>query len=239
MQTLILCGGMGTRMGDLTEDTPKCMLNVNERPFLAYQLQWLKQWGHTDIILGAGHLRKQIRNYFRDGKKMGISIHYSKENEPLGTAGAIKNAEDLITSKQVLILNGDVYCQFNLHQLIYEYFIKYKADHLIVGKEMQNCTDYGVIDFNYSKRITNFREKPMQWNTNKYINAGIYLCDRDKLMSLIDKDKNVSLEKKIFPQLLKQNLYISTPKFEDNFWIDYGSPNKYELLKAYFARRNK
>ena len=96
MQVVILAGGLATRLGELTKNRPKSLLEILGKPFLAYQLEVLRANGITDIVLCIGHLGTQIKQTFGDGSQYGVHIRYSLENKPLGTAGALKNAEPLL-----------------------------------------------------------------------------------------------------------------------------------------------
>ena len=97
IQVAILAGGLATRLGELTRNRPKSLVEILHKPFLTYQLELLKQQGVTDVVLCIGHLGGQIKEAFGDGGKYGLHIHYSIEDRPLGTAGALKNAELSVT----------------------------------------------------------------------------------------------------------------------------------------------
>ncbi|MCJ7509172.1 MAG: sugar phosphate nucleotidyltransferase, partial [candidate division Zixibacteria bacterium] len=116
MQALILCGGLGKRLRPLTRKIPKSMLPVAGKPFLEYLIKLLKQNGIKEIILCTGYLHNKLKDYFGDGEKFGVNIQYSREHFPLGTGGAIKNAEKLIKSR-FFVLNGDSYINLNLKSL--------------------------------------------------------------------------------------------------------------------------
>jgi NDP-sugar pyrophosphorylase family protein len=96
VQVVILAGGLATRLGKLTENRPKSLVEILGKPFLAYQLELLKNNGISDIVLCTGHLGRQIRETFGDGSEYGVHIRYSHEENPLGTAGAVKNAEPFV-----------------------------------------------------------------------------------------------------------------------------------------------
>jgi len=108
MQVAILAGGLATRLGALAQEHPKSMVQILGKPFLEYQLDFLKKGGMRDIVLCTGHLGEQIENYFGNGSRFGVSIQYSKEDRRLGTAGALKNAEDLLDDV-FFTLYGDSY----------------------------------------------------------------------------------------------------------------------------------
>jgi NDP-sugar pyrophosphorylase family protein len=108
MQVAILVGGLATRLRPLTSSLPKAMLPIKGKPFLEYQVALLNYHNVRDIVLCVGYLKEKIKDYFGDGGKLGVNIQYSEEEELLGTAGALKNAE-LLLEDEFLLLNGDSY----------------------------------------------------------------------------------------------------------------------------------
>ena len=114
-QALILCGGKGERLNSLTVKCPKGMINVEGKPILEYQIEWLKRHGVEHIIFACGYLHEQIQNYFGDGKKFSLGIDYSIEEQQLGRGGAIKKAwSKLKPNERVIITNGDIYTEMDL-----------------------------------------------------------------------------------------------------------------------------
>ncbi len=94
MQVVILAGGEGTRLRPLTHKVPKPMVKVSGKPFLQYQLELIKSYGLTDVLILAAYLGNQIEDYFGNGSDLAMNIKYSYEDTPMGTGGALKNAED-------------------------------------------------------------------------------------------------------------------------------------------------
>ncbi len=117
-QLVILSGGLGKRLGALTESTPKSLVEIEGKPFLQHQLELVKSRGAKRILLLTGHLGAQIENRFGDGSAFGITISYSRETEPLGTAGALKLAEPLL-GERFLMMYGDAYLTFD-YDLLWE-----------------------------------------------------------------------------------------------------------------------
>jgi NDP-sugar pyrophosphorylase family protein len=116
IQVVILAGGFATRLGQLTTNRPKSLIDVRGKPFLAYQLELLQAAGITDIVLCTGHLGKQIQDTFGDGSKHGVRIRYSQEDKPLGTAGALKNAESLLYDN-FFVMYGDSYLSLDFPKI--------------------------------------------------------------------------------------------------------------------------
>src|SRR5262245_1976960 len=113
VRAFVLCGGQGTRLRSLVSDQPKSMALISGTPFLQLLLDRLRCQGVDNVILGTGYMAETIERYFGNGKQFALHIRYSREHEPLGTGGALKLAEPLI-SDPVLVLNGDSYVEWNL-----------------------------------------------------------------------------------------------------------------------------
>src|SRR3989344_1736986 len=117
MQAVILAGGKGTRLGRFSQTTPKPLIKIGGKPIIEHQILLLRQYGIKNIWILSGYLGWQIKNYCGDGKRWQVKIRHSIENEPLGTAGALKNLKGEIT-KDFLVFSGDVICNFDLDRFI-------------------------------------------------------------------------------------------------------------------------
>src|SRR5690348_13944015 len=117
IRAFVLCGGLGTRLRSVISDRPKSMALVAGVPFLEIILRQLRAAGIDQVILGTGYRAEQIEEYFRDGSQVGLSIRYSREQEPLGTGGAVKLGEPML-GDPILVLNGDSYTNWVLPELI-------------------------------------------------------------------------------------------------------------------------
>jgi NDP-sugar pyrophosphorylase family protein len=120
MQVVILAGGLGTRLRPLTLTVPKSMVPIHGRPFLEYQIEWVKRFGFNRVLLLTGYLGEQIEAYFQDGSRWGVSISYSRESSPMGTAGALKLARSKL-DEEFLLLNGDTYLPID-YCAMYQFF---------------------------------------------------------------------------------------------------------------------
>lgn len=227
MKAVILVGGEGTRLRPLTCDTTKTMVPILNKPFLEHLLVYLRGHGITNIILAMSYLPHGIQSYFSDGAEMGLSLSYLIEEEPLGTAGAVKNAERYL-DESFLMLNGDVFTDLDINAMI-GFHRQRKAAATIAITPVDDPTAYGLIETGEGGRITRFLEKP-GWEevTTNMINAGIYILEPD-ILDRIPPRKNVSIEKETFQQLLARGepvyAYPSTA-----YWLDMGTPEKYLRL---------
>ncbi|HDI01857.1 MAG TPA: nucleotidyltransferase family protein, partial [Candidatus Bathyarchaeota archaeon] len=168
VKALILAGGFGKRLRPYTEKVPKVMIEVAGRPILIWQIKWLKAHGIRDFILCVGYLRHVIMDAIGDGSKLGISVEYAIEEEPLGTGGGIKNAKDLVEGEEAfLALNGDVITNLDPMRLA-----KRLGGYLGALALVQLPSPYGVVLTDEAGRITDFVEKPLL--PDYWINAGVY-----------------------------------------------------------------
>ncbi len=120
VKVAILAGGLGTRLGEHTRRTPKPMIDVGGKPFLAHVVRSFAACGLTDFVLLTGHFGDQIEEYFGDGSAHGVRIAYSREREPIGTGGAVREARDLLGHRFVLTY-GDVYRRFDYDRFVTEH----------------------------------------------------------------------------------------------------------------------
>ncbi len=224
MQAVILVGGEGTRLRPLTFGTPKPMVPIVGVPFLARTLERLYEAGIRDVILPAGYMPQAITEYFGDGSRLDMKITYVIEDEPLGTAGAIKNVEQHITGP-FFMMNGDVLTSLDLGAMIA--YHKQKGGlgvlHLI---KVEDPSAFGCVVHDQTGRISQFIEKPPKGTApTDEINAGTYLLEPE-VLKFIPPGRNVSIERETFPKALAEgaSLYAYTT---DDYWIDVGRPEHY------------
>lgn len=227
MQALILAGGFGTRLRPLTLNLPKPVVSLVNRPILAYQIELLKRAGITDIILSLNYQPDKIQEVIGDGEKYGVKIRYVTEPEPLGTAGAVKFAEEFINQTTV-ILNGDNLINLDI-SAVAKYHQENNAVATIVLQRLENPIGYGLVEIDAENNVLKFLEKPSAETLSKIstrtVNAGTYVL-KPSVLELIPKDENYSFEYGVFPELLKRN-----DKFlafvDDSYWLDVGTPQRY------------
>jgi len=226
IDVIILCGGKGKRLGSLVKDTPKPMLYINKKPFLERIIEYFSSFGFKRFILCAGYKSEVIKDYINNYKKKDIEIFISIERKLLGTAGAIKNAENLIKKDIFLVTNGDTYCEVDFMKLI-DFHILKGAIATIVVKKSDYTDDYGNIFLDKQNKIISFLEKEKKTNL---INAGIYVFSK-KILEFIPKNIYLSLEYDIFPNLIKKHTVYGF--ITDGFFIDIGTKERLEKAKRY------
>ena len=220
MQAVILAGGLGTRLREKVSDKPKPMAEFSNKPLLAYLIEQLKEF--EEIIILIGYKGDVIKNYFGDGSKFGIPIRYSEEEEPLGTGGALKKAQDLIKGDFILI-NGD-----NYHELNYKELKKIKENTMILTKTI-NPTQVTIIKTDINGKVTELKERPKEPTPDdKYMNAGILVLKKE-VLKLLPEGKS-SMELIIFPELVKLGLKTIIYK---GYYIDIGTPENYDKFMEY------
>lgn len=227
----ILAGGLGTRLRPVVADRPKVMAEITGRPFLEYLLAQLAEAGCRSVVLCTGYLGEQIQSRF--GTRFdGVSLHYSREPQALGTGGALRLALPLLTSEPVLAMNGDSYCAADLTAYWRWYCARQPVASLLLT-EVGNASRYGSVLLDGDARVRQFREKSAAAGPGS-INAGIYFLRR-AVLEMIAPDKIVSLEYDIFPQLVGQGLmgFVTQGRF-----LDIGTPEDFALAEAFFAAKS-
>ena len=224
---LLLVGGFGTRLMPLTRNTPKPMLTVAGIPVTEHQLMMAKAAGITEIVLATSYLSEVFTPYFGDGSQWGMRIKYAVEKEPLGTGGAIRNAAQLLETKEsIVILNGDVLSSHNLAEQIRQHEA-HDADVTLHLTEVDDARAFGCVPTDQEGRVTAFLEKMENPVTNQ-INAGCYVFN-PRVVSSIPLDTVVSVERETFPQLVNSGAKVYG-YVENAYWLDIGTPKA--LLKA-------
>ncbi|MCX8093183.1 MAG: NDP-sugar synthase [Candidatus Goldbacteria bacterium] len=226
MRALILIGGEGTRLRPLTLNTLKCTAPIVNRPFFMYQFDLLKKYGVKEVILSICHMPDKIKKYIGTGKKYDLKIIYVQEKKPLGTGGAIKNAEKFL-SEDTIVMNGDVLTDVNLKKML-SMHKRTDAIATIMLNEVMDPSAYGLVQTDGIK-ITKFIEKP-SWADiqDRWINAGIYIFNK-RVLNYIPAGKNVSLEREVFPKMINNGEVLIAYKSK-GYWIDIGKIDKYRQV---------
>jgi mannose-1-phosphate guanylyltransferase len=204
------------------------------RPFFEHFVDYLKVHNIIDIVLAVGKSPDQIQDYFGDGSKLGARITYSIEDFPMGTAGAVKNAERFLDDS-FIVFNGDIFTDIDLSVMM-QLHRKNKATASLALTPVDDPTIYGVVETDSQGRVKRFIEKPSRDKvTTNMINAGIYILDPD-ILSYIAPNAFSMFERDVFPPLLEKGQAIYGYPFHD-YWIDMGTPDKYLRLQHDLLRR--
>ncbi|MTH17514.1 HAD-IIIA family hydrolase [Flavobacterium sp. LC2016-01] len=228
MKAVILAGGKGTRLG-LT-DVPKPMVNVAGKPLLLHQIELLKRYGIKDVILLTGHLGNVIENYFGDGHKFGVNISYIVEDIPLGTSGAVKELEGLI-SDRFLVLYGDVMMDFDIDSFI-QFDSEANSIASIIVHPNDHPYDSDLVETNEHGYVNKFLSKPHEENLfySNNVNAATYIFHPD-IFQYINKGELSDFGKDIFPAILHKGIHKIRAYNTPEYIKDLGTPDRLTLVE--------
>jgi D,D-heptose 1,7-bisphosphate phosphatase len=220
-QCAILVGGLGTRLGELTVDTPKPLLDCGGRPFLAWIVRELSRYGVSDVVLLAGYRSERVEKFCAEVQKWlpkQVAVSVSVEPKPAGTGGAIWYARDLLQD-QFLVINGDSWFDTNLARL-FAAAEREKTTANLLLRRISDSSRYGTVELQ-GKRVTGFREKDPLGGAG-IINAGVYLFSREILDHI---NESCSLERDVLPALAARGGLAG--EVLDGYFIDIGIPSDY------------
>ncbi len=228
MQAVILVGGQGTRLRPLTDTRPKPMMPLVDRPFVAHQIALLRRFGVTDVVFSCGYRPGALESYFGDGDAEGMRIRYVVDPAPLGTAGAIKNAQGALDPDQrILVLNGDVLTDLDLGALASAHEESQVLGSLTLT-DVDDPSRYGLVRLFEDRGVEEFVEKPdaadLRPGEPFRINAGTYLFEPE-VLDEIPAGVTCSIERDIFPRLAAGRRLAGYPS--QAYWRDIGTPESY------------
>lgn len=228
MKAVILAGGFGKRLKPLTNDRPKPMIEISGTPILEWQLDWLHRNDVNEIVICVGYLREVIVNHIGSGKKFGVRVGYSVEEEPLGTGGALKNASSLLSGTSFFALNGDIMTDLNPWKLVDDM----KPNVMGSIASVPLTSPYGIIEISEGYAL-GFREKPVL--SDYWINAGVYCLSTDILDILPDRG---NIEATTMPRLAKEGR-LKVTKYENANWRSIDTHKDIEEAEKQFGKLSK
>lgn len=215
---LIMAGGLGTRLRPLTEEIPKPMLRIGNKPILEIIINQLKKYGYKNVLISVNYKSHIIENYFQDGKAFDMNIEYIRETKRMGTAGAIKLAEAYL-DKPFLVLNGDILTHLNYNELM-TYHEKANNAITIASKQYKIQVPYGVLRLEKDK-VMEIKEKPVM---EYFISGGVY-CLNPEIIQHIPRDVYFDITTLIDELLAEKKPIGSFPIAE--YWMDIGYIDDY------------
>lgn len=219
---VIMAGGLGTRLGELTQDTPKPMIEVGDKPILENLVEQCRQHGFIDIHLSVNYKSDQIREYFGNGEAHGVNISYIEEKKRMGTGGGLSLYEGS-TQDPILVINGDIVTNLDFSILVDHHQSEQSLATICVRKQIIDIP-YGVMDIE-QKQVVGIQEKPrMEW----WVNAGIYVLD-PSCLKRIPRDKYLDLPD-LLNGLITEKQKVSSFEIHD-LWFDVGSINDLESAR--------
>lgn len=234
MEAIILAGGFGTRLRPLTYTRAKSLLPILNKPMITYLIDMLPK-NVDKVILAVNYRKNQIEDYFKKND-FGKEIVINDEHKPLGTGGAVKFAEKHITDR-FFVLNSDIICSLNLKDMSM-FHKKNNAVSTIALWPVENVAEFGVADVRDDGKIIGFVEKPKPQDApSNFINAGAYLLEPE-ILDYIETGRLVSMEKEIFPQIIKDTNRFFGFKFE-GYWMDIGRISSYKQAHSFLLEEKK
>ncbi|WP_448578266.1 nucleotidyltransferase family protein [Thermosphaera sp.] len=210
MLAAILAGGYGKRLRPFTNDVPKPMVQVGDKTLVEWQIEWLRKHGFNELVLLVGYKKEKLIEHVGSGSKYGVRVTYVIEDEPLGTGGAVKNAEHILSKTDVfLVVNGDILTDLDPKLLVE----KLESTNGLLGviASIPLPSPYGVLEIN-GDMVTGFVEKPLL--RDYWINAGVYALKPEALRYFPDKG---DLEKTAFPAMARDGV-LGAVRYTDVFW---------------------
>ena len=224
MKALILVGGYGTRLRPLTLSRPKPLVEFANKPMLFHQIEALVEANVKQVILAVSYRAEVMEKELQEkAEKLGVNLIFSHEKEPLGTAGPLALAKNILMSDNspFFVLNSDIICDFPFKQLL-EFHKTHGREGTIAVTKVEEPSKYGVVVFNDDGRIANFIEKPVEFVSNK-INAGMYIFN-PSILNRIEL-RPISIEKEIFPTMAKEGQLFAMEHL--GYWMDVGQPKDF------------
>ena len=225
LRAVVMAGGLGSRLRPLTEEVPKPMLPVGDKPLLEHIVDQLKQAGIRQVNVATHYKSEVIAEHFKNGEAFGVDIRYVKEDQPLGTAGALSLIEEM--DEPLLVMNGDILTRVDFRALL-NFHREHKADLTVCVRQYEFRVPYGVIDTD-GVTITGISEKPV---VRQFINAGIYLLSPQVLRS-IPNGQPYDIPDLIEHLIEEKRTVVCFPIRE--YWLDIGKVDQYDQAKADIA----
>jgi mannose-1-phosphate guanylyltransferase len=205
MKAVILAGGFGKRLRPLTDQKPKPMIEVLDIPIIEWQVRWLKRYSINEFVVCVGYMKEQIIDHIGSGNRLGVKVGYAVEEEPLGTGGALKNAQSLLTGQEgFFMINGDILTELDPN------ILHNGSSQTLALVPLRS--PYGVVELDGDAKVLGFVEKPTI--PDRWINAGVYYFTQEVFPYLPD---NGNIEMTALPALAKEGK-LKAIKYQDVFW---------------------
>jgi len=230
MRAVILAGGKGTRLAPYTTVFPKPLVPIGDMPILEIVVRQLRRAGVSRITMAVGHLAELLMAFFGDGSRFGVQVDYSREDQPLGTAGPLALLDGL--EDTFLVMNGDILTTLDYMALV-AYHRDQQAAATVAMHQRSVKIDLGVIEVNQQNHIVRYIEKPTY---NYHVSMGIYVFEPVVLRYI---ERSVRLD---FPELIWKLLANNQPVLGypyDGYWLDIGRPDDYARAVEEFEQMRR
>lgn len=223
-QAVIMVGGKGTRLRPLTNDCPKPVLPILDKPCTEYFIDALADAGVEEIIMACGFRSEQVVEALGDGSKQGIKVIYSYEDHPLGTGGAVKLLEDSLDDT-FIALNGDNFMEIDFKEQVRQHFESGAAVTISLSRTDNPC-EVGIVRLDDTGKVLEFKEKPKPEEVfSDILNTGVYVINKE-VLQYIPKDTMYDMSKELFPLIMGKGYRIQGYR-EPGHWMDIGRPKDY------------
>ena len=224
---VIMAGGLGKRLGELTQILPKPMLNVGDKPILEHIIINFQKHGFRNFAISVNYKSEVIKSHFMSGETLGARITYIEEEKQLGTAGALSLLPNSHLTNDVIVINGDVLSNVNFADLLY-YHRNKNSDITLCSKEINISIPYAVLDLGNQNQILSLQEKPTY---NYWINSGIYVLKKE-MIDLIPKNTFFNMTELIHNAM---SIEKNVAAYKTNeYWVDIGQIQDYEKARQDF-----
>lgn len=225
---VLMLGGLGTRLRPLTNDTPKPMLRVGNKPILETIIEGFKQYGYTNFIFSVNYKKEVIQDYFQNGEAFDVKIEYIEEDKKMGTAGALSLLKSRPT-KPFFVMNGDLLTQINFDQLM-QFHIEQDSVATMCVREYEYQIPYGVIEIDGTDLVT-IREKPIH---RSFVNAGIYVLNPE-VFNFIPHNEYYDMPT-LFDQLIDKKEKASVFPIHE-YWLDIGKMDDFNKANDNYCKK--
>lgn len=221
---IIMAGGLGSRLGELTKEVPKPMLQIKGKPILEYIVESFKNQGFENFIFCVNYKKEIIQNHFGDGNTLGVSIDYVIEEKRLGTAGALSLILNKTLQHPFFVVNGDVITSLDYNAIL-EFYTEQQSDALMCTKEMSYTNPYAEVKYDDQFNLLSLKEKP----TSMFdINLGIYILN-EKIRLLLPQNEYFDMPN-LFVKAIELNHKVKIYRANDD-WMDIGLPTDYRSIQ--------
>ena len=233
MKAVVMAGGEGSRLRPLTLERPKPMITLGHAPAIEHILRLLKHHGITDVVISLHYLGSVIEDYFRSGEELGLNITYTHEDRPLGTAGSVALARDVL-DEPFLVISGDALTDVDLSAFA-SFFTERSAQAALLLYRVENPLEYGVVITDDDGRVRQFQEKP-SWGEvlSDTVNTGIYALHPSALDD-IPPGREVDFSLDVFPAMLRRGEAVYG-YVAGGYWTDVGMLDAYRQANADLVR---
>ncbi|MFP4655457.1 MAG: sugar phosphate nucleotidyltransferase [Methanohalobium sp.] len=231
MKACIMCGGKGTRLHPLTFERPKPSIPILNKPLLSHLIEHLAKEGFTEIVVTLGYMGHMIEEQLGNGRMFGVHIDYVYEHKKLGTAGSVKNAENLLGNEPFIVLSGDHVLNLNLRDM-FRYHEMNKSLITIGLLSIDDPREFGIADMDVNNKVHRFLEKPDSGEIfSNLASTGIYVCDPE-IFNYIPENTQYDFAKDVFPKLMSMGNDIRGFLVYGE-WTDVGNPAAYRAAQRW------